>query len=202
MAVEKVGEKCYVVGKTDEAIVEACRAWDDATEELWDMGLIKLSDYVSLKGIARDGRLELVVDGADRRVDIDVEGGELAYTNGDVRMNEEMRTVWEVVPGVRCIVLDSEEFRGVRCSGVGRGNVRQVAVASAVATSMYERKAGEVDVFVGGPLAEYLGLIEEAREYRRRIGELEDRIKLDVDRVVVDVAGIAAREAFREVGGR
>ncbi|RLI08371.1 hypothetical protein DRO24_01390 [Candidatus Bathyarchaeota archaeon] len=129
--IEDVSDKCTSI-RGDEALKEACKAWDEETEKWRKNRKYAEVDYEELSGMVVDKKAEFRVGSAGgHKAHIDLEKGTLEYYDDDMPVNYLMSKLMEDI-GLKCEYHDE----GVSCKGVNRENVKEVARRLAAATSM------------------------------------------------------------------
>ena len=124
---------CLVEKGADPSLVEACKAWSKAEEELRNRDLVSDEDYGAIGATVKDRAVEFRVGStAGHATHVDLAEGKLEYYDEDWDVNEAMRALFEE-QGLKCTHIEGE---GVFCEGVTPENVKKVAAKLAAATSM------------------------------------------------------------------
>jgi len=143
-----VSKRCNVSEKSNpnNALVEACKAWDELVDKLNELRLYAPEDVIPLQGIIVDDELMMRVgSAAGHATHIDLEKGTLEYYDRDENVNIAMQNYFERYAGLDCVT----SANGVNCKGVNKDNVKKVTKILAFATSK--------DFRLDNPESYYLG---------------------------------------------
>lgn len=124
--------KCNIVSPSYKGLA-FCLTWDKAVRENREYRLYDGHDYDSLEGWVVGDKVYLRVGSAEgHRTLVDLGSGTLEYWDTDEPVNEVMKNLLEMYAGLNC---RKHEY-GVSCTGVTEDNMKKVALALSMATSM------------------------------------------------------------------
>jgi len=123
-----------------------CLTWSKAAEKNYGAGLYDIDDYQSLEGWVLGDKVYLRLDSEHElayapgianipRATVDLENGTLEYKNKYTQTNIVLKDILEEYAGLDCMLLSD----GIACKGVSDKNMKKVALALSMATSMDQR---------------------------------------------------------------